>query len=73
MTRILIVEDEPDIALGLQMDLRGEGYEVAVESDGIEASRRAAEAGWDLILLDVMLPRKDGFEVCRDQIGRAHV
>jgi len=64
--RLLIVEDEPDIALGLQLDLRDEGYAVEVESDGIEANRRAREPGWDLILLDVMLPRKDGFEVCRE-------
>ena len=66
MARILIVEDEPDIALGLQLDLRDEGHLVEVSSDGEEASRRAREAGWDLILLDVMLPRKDGFEICRD-------
>src|SRR5215510_12194031 len=66
MTRILIVEDEPDIALGLQLDLRDEGYEVEVIGDGEEASRRAREPGWDLIVLDVMLPHKDGFEVCRD-------
>jgi DNA-binding response OmpR family regulator len=66
MRKILIVEDEPDIALGLQLDLRDEGYDVEVVSDGEVASRRAREANWDLILLDVMLPRKDGFEVCRD-------
>ncbi len=66
MARILIVEDEPDIALGLQLDLRDEGYEVEVSSDGDDASRRAREGPWDLILLDVMLPSKDGFEVCRD-------
>src|SRR6185503_8936574 len=66
MARILIVEDEPDIALGLQLDLRDEGYEVDVVGDGEEASRRAREPGWDLILLDVMLPSKDGFEVCRE-------
>jgi len=65
MARILIVEDEPDIALGLELDLRNEGYEVEVAVDGEEASRRAREPGWDLILLDVMLPRLDGFEVCR--------
>jgi len=70
--RILIVEDEPDIALGLQLDLRDEGYDVEVVSDGEEGSRRARESGWDLILLDVMLPRKDGFEVCRD-LRRAKV
>lgn len=66
MARILIVEDEPDIALGLQLDLRDEGHAVEVARDGEEASRRAREPGWDLILLDVMLPLKDGFEVCRD-------
>lgn len=70
--RILIVEDEPDIALGLQLDLRDEGYDVDVVGDGEEASRRARESAWDLILLDVMLPRKDGFEVCRD-LRRAKV
>ena len=66
MARILVVEDEPDIALGLQLDLRNEGHEVEVCGDGEDASRRGREAGWDVILLDVMLPRKDGFEVCRD-------
>jgi DNA-binding response OmpR family regulator len=66
MARILVVEDEPDIALGLQLDLRDEGHDVEVSSNGEEASRRAREPGWDLILLDVMLPLRDGFEVCRD-------
>src|SRR5437879_3351690 len=66
MARILVVEDEPDIALGLQLDLRDEGHEVEISGDGEDASRRAREPGWDLILLDVMLPHKDGFEVCRD-------
>jgi len=66
MSKILLIEDEPDIALGLQLDLRDEGHVVEVSSDGEEASRRAKEPGWELILLDVMLPRKDGFEICRD-------
>jgi two-component system alkaline phosphatase synthesis response regulator PhoP len=66
MARILIVEDEPDIALGLEDDLKAEGYEVEVLRDGEAACRRARESAWDLILLDVMLPGKDGFEVCRD-------
>jgi two-component system alkaline phosphatase synthesis response regulator PhoP len=66
MQRILIVEDEPDIALALEDDLRTEGYEVAVASDGESGSRRARDEAWDLLLLDVMLPRKDGFEVCRE-------
>jgi len=72
MARILIVEDEPDIALGLELDLRDEGYQPEVVSDGLEAARRGKEPGWDLILLDVMLPNKDGFEVCRD-LRRAKV
>lgn len=66
MTRILIVEDEPDLAFGLEDDLKVEGYEVEIAGDGETAARRAREDHWDLILLDVMLPRKDGFEVCRE-------
>jgi DNA-binding response OmpR family regulator len=62
MTRILVVEDEPDIALGLQLDLCSEGYAVEIVADGHQASRRAREAGWDLILLDVMLPGMPGCE-----------
>ena len=66
MTRILVVEDEPGIALGLEDDLKLEGYDVEVIGDGAAASDRAREGGFDLILLDVMLPGKDGFEVCRE-------
>jgi CheY-like chemotaxis protein len=66
MTRILVVEDEPGIALGLEDDLKLEGYDVEVVGDGAAAARRAREGGFDLILLDVMLPGKDGFEICRE-------
>jgi DNA-binding response OmpR family regulator len=66
MIRILIVEDEPGIALALEEDLRSEGYEVEVATDGETASRRAREENFDAILLDLMLPRKDGYEVCRE-------
>jgi len=66
MKRILIVEDEPAIALGLEDDLRLEGYAVEVIADGAIAVRRAKETPFDLILLDIMLPGKDGFEVCRE-------
>ncbi len=72
MTRILVVEDEPAIALGLEDDLKMEGYEVEVAADGITAVRRAQETPFDVILLDVMLPGKDGFEVCRE-LRHAHV
>jgi DNA-binding response OmpR family regulator len=66
VVRILVVEDEPPIALGLEDDLKLEGYEVEVVRDGETASRRAREKSFDLIILDVMLPHKDGFEVCRE-------
>lgn len=66
MAKILIVEDEPGIAFGLESDLQAEGYAVTLAGDGNEAVRRACEERFDLILLDVMLPHKDGFEVCRE-------
>jgi len=66
MARILVVEDEPPIASALEDDLKLEGYEVEVVRDGEAASRRAREQSFDLIILDVMLPHKDGFEVCRE-------
>ena len=72
MAKVLIVEDESDIALGLRLDLQNEGYAVEVVADGGEASRRAVEHAFDVIVLDVMLPTRDGFEVCRD-IRRARV
>ncbi|MGO4882764.1 MAG: response regulator transcription factor [Bryobacteraceae bacterium] len=66
MKRILIVEDEPAIAMGLEDDLKMEGYEVEVVGDGSEAVRRAREGGFNLILLDVMLLGKNGFEICHE-------
>lgn len=64
--RILIVEDEPGIALALNDDLSREGYETEVVTDGLQAIRRVEAGGIDLVLLDVMLPGRDGFDVCRD-------
>lgn len=72
MSRILIVEDDPAIAVALEDDLRLEGYDVEVAQDGETASRRARQERFDLILLDLMLPGKDGFEVCRE-VRRAGV
>jgi DNA-binding response OmpR family regulator len=72
MKRILVVEDEPSIAMVLEDDLRREGYDTETASDGDTAARRAISGGFDLILLDVMLPKKDGFEVCRE-VRRAGV
>lgn len=64
-TRVLVVEDEPDMILGLKDNLEFEGYAVSVAGDGREALRVAAEEPPDLILLDVMLPRLSGLDVCR--------
>ncbi len=66
MKRILVVEDDAGIAFALRVDLNTEGYDVELESDGERALRRASKETFDLILLDVMLPGKDGFEVCRE-------
>jgi DNA-binding response OmpR family regulator len=66
MNRLLVVEDEPALAFSLKLDLETEGYHVETVGDGESAVRRAREGGFDLILLDVMLPRKDGFEVSRE-------
>jgi DNA-binding response OmpR family regulator len=66
MARILIVEDDPAIALGLEDDLALEGYQVEIAQDGSAGLTRAREGAFDLVLLDVMLPKKDGFEVCRE-------
>jgi CheY-like chemotaxis protein len=66
MTHILVVEDDVGIALGLADDLELEGYEVTVARDGEDALSRARGTPFDLIVLDLMLPRKDGFQVCRE-------
>jgi DNA-binding response OmpR family regulator len=66
MTRILVVEDDLSLAMGLEDDLKLEGYQVQVARDGKTASHLALAEPFDLIVLDVMLPHKDGFEVCRE-------
>jgi DNA-binding response OmpR family regulator len=65
MPRILIVEDEPDIALGLRDDLTRHGYEIDAVGDGDAALARLQDARFDLVLLDIMLPKFDGYDVCR--------
>ena len=70
--RLLIVEDEPGIAMALEDDLTAEGYDVHVVADGETARQRAVDEPFDGILLDVMLPRKDGYEICRE-IRRAGI
>jgi len=66
MARILVVEDEPALAVCLENDLKLEGYEVEAVRDGEMALAKGLQPEFDLILLDVILPRKDGFEVCRE-------
>lgn len=63
--RVLIVDDEPNIVLSLEFLLRQQGYEVSVARDGEEALAAASRLRPDLVVLDVMLPGLDGFEVCR--------
>lgn len=65
MERILIVEDEQSILMALEDDLRMEGYEVETASDGLVGLSLALEGSYDLVILDLMLPAMDGFEVCR--------
>lgn len=64
--KILIVEDEQGLRLTLGDRLRAEGYEVETASDGAEGLDRATNGGFDLIVLDLMLPEKSGLDVCRD-------
>jgi DNA-binding response OmpR family regulator len=62
--RILIVDDEPNIVVSLEYLMKKEGFQIAVAIDGESALRLAAEFVPDLVLLDVMMPKKSGFEVC---------
>jgi len=63
--RILIVDDEPNIVTLLEFLMRGSDYEVRVARNGEEALRRAESFRPDLVLLDVMMPQRSGFEVCQ--------
>lgn len=64
--KILLVEDEPGLRMTLSDRLRNEGYEVETADDGDEGFRKAASGEFDLVVLDVMLPGRSGFDVCRD-------
>ncbi len=63
--RLLLVEDEPGLQLTLNDRLLAEGYAVETAGDGETGLARALAGGFDLVILDVMLPRRDGFDVCR--------
>lgn len=62
---VLIVDDEPNIVISLEFLMKREGFEVSVAGDGEAALREIEARVPDLVLLDVMLPRKNGFEVCQ--------
>lgn len=64
--RVLVVEDEPNILNSLSFLMKQAGFEVAVARDGDAAIRMIEDRPPDLVLLDVMLPKRDGFEVCRE-------
>jgi DNA-binding response OmpR family regulator len=64
-TRILVIEDDPSIRMGLEDTLKSKGYEVDVVGRGSEGAEAASSGRYDLVVLDVMLPDIDGFEVCR--------
>ena len=64
--RILFVEDEPGLVMTLTDRLRSEGYMVETATDGEVGLARAAAESFDAIILDIMLPRKNGFDICRD-------
>src|SRR5205809_6162837 len=70
--RILVIEDEPQMLLGLRDNLELEGYEVITAADGEEGLAKAVSTAPDLVVLDVTLPRKSGFEVCRELRARAN-
>jgi len=63
--RILVVEDDPSILLGLRINLSAEGYEVGIAEDGKTGLDRLLAEHWDVVILDVMLPKLNGFEVVR--------
>ncbi|MCM8854747.1 MAG: response regulator [Candidatus Thiodiazotropha sp.] len=64
--KILIVDDEPNIVLSVEYLMKREGYQVATANDGQTALELLSETTPDLLILDVMMPRKNGFEVCSE-------
>ena len=68
--RILVVDDDQMVLMALGELLKPEGYEVHMVSSGIEALKRIDENGYDLLLLDIIMPLMDGFELCRKVRGK---
>lgn len=65
MSRILVVDDEPNMVTGLKDNLEFEGYEVDTASDGAQAYEMIKNNTFDLVILDVMMPKMNGFDVCK--------
>lgn len=65
-TRILIADDEQNIVISLEFLMKREGFEVSIAQDGAEAIEKIRSEMPDLVLLDVMMPKKSGFEVCQE-------
>src|SRR3978361_631738 len=70
--RILVIEDEPQMLLGLRDNLELEGYEVVTASDGEDGLAKAISTAPDLVILDITLPRKNGVQGCRRRRRGAH-
>lgn len=70
---VLIADDEPNILLSLEFLLKREGFNVLLARDGQEALDSIEQSKPDLVLLDVMMPRKNGFEVCQEVRSRDHL
>lgn len=68
--KILLVDDEPDILDFLRYNLQKEGYQVFTANDGVEGLKAAEVARPDLVILDIMMPRMDGVELCRELRNR---
>jgi two-component system alkaline phosphatase synthesis response regulator PhoP len=73
MKRILVIEDEPQMRLGLRDNLELEGYEVETAADGEEGLAKASSFSPDLVILDIMLPKRNGFDVCRELRTRSAI
>ena len=65
MKRILLIEDEPGLVITLTKRLEAEGYDVSIAKEGSEGLNKAVNTSYDLVILDIMLPGMDGFDICK--------
>ncbi len=70
--RVLVVEDDTDISLAIDLNLRLDGFEVAIENDGQRALQTALRFVPDCVIVDVVMPGRNGFEVCQDLRSNEH-